>query len=562
VLGLAIALSLFLQYPFLTQTAHDFDAIHLYQPLAKGFLSDGFRFFANEASLQAPPFSYVYQAMFGASLTAIRWANLVLSAATLCLVFRSGWLLHSRLAGLISAIVFATCPLLKEFMVAPLTEGPFIFLSACWFWALCEWFTGRGAAFLAIASVALALAVLTRATLLYWIVIVIAAFAWLTLRTTIERRERARGALLAHVIAIIPPAAFTAKNLAVFGFGFLATGAGNALYEGNHPVTGGYDAPYVGLIADVGQITREPSHLTLPSEKRLMQVARGLVHDADPMSLVELHSKKAAAFLFVTKAVPGASDLRSWRIALMILAAIGFAAIRDRWLRWLLAGAVAYQIASYIPVLYTHRYSVAIDPWLMLAAGVGVASLWSRRRIWEVATVVGAIIVSVGLGRYLVVYMDDPEPNVLGAARMLVWEGAPQRFKFASDNPGIEIPIRNAPLFHPWNANVLLMDVALTPNLGDSGCGQVRFTYRRDNEAPDDQFLVHRLTADGEIHRHQFGMNPIHLNAEGTLHIDINCAKGGNLAIEQIRLYTPLAGIVYAQRYLGLPPPRVLPIEQ
>src|SRR5262249_37441037 len=123
-LGIAVALHVYLQYGFLHDFAHDFDAIHLYQPLAQGLMREGPGFFLQEASLQAPPVTYVYQALLGASLPAVRWANLVLSILSQCLVFRAAWLLHSRIAGLAAAFLFAVCPLLREFIVAPLSEGP------------------------------------------------------------------------------------------------------------------------------------------------------------------------------------------------------------------------------------------------------------------------------------------------------------------------------------------------------------------------------------------------------------------------------------------------------
>ena len=268
---LALVLALGLHYhwlwPYFGDTRNEFDALHLYQPLARELLGAGVSFFGSARSLEAPPFSYGYHALLGASLPAVRWANFVLSGFTLLLLFRSGWLLHSRLAGLVAAFLFAACPLLKPFLVAPLTEAPFIFLNACWFWALAEWLSGGRRAYVVVAGVSLALAVLTRATLFYWIVLLIAVFAWLSWRGRADLRGRARGALVAHLIAILPPVAFIAKNVILFGFGFFATGAGNALYLGNHPVMGGYDAPYLGLVNDVGQVARGESQLTLRSER-------------------------------------------------------------------------------------------------------------------------------------------------------------------------------------------------------------------------------------------------------------------------------------------------------
>ncbi len=562
---LALALVLGLHYywlwPYLGDTRDDFDAVHLYQPLARELLSAGASFFGNSRSLEAPPFSYGYHALLGASLPAVRWANFVLSGFTLCLLFRSGWLLHSRIAGLAAAFLFAASPVLKPFLAAPLTEAPFIFLNACWFWAMAEWLAGGRRAFVVVAGVALALAALTRATIFYWIVLLIAVFAWLSWRGRLDLRSRARGALVAHLIAISPPAAFIAKNVILFGFGFFATGAGNALYLGNHPVTGGYDPLYLGLIYDVGQVARDESQLTLRSERQLMSVARRMIRDEDPLFLARLHAQKLAAFLFVTKAETDALEWRCWRIGLMVLAAIGMVAISNAWLRWLLGGAILYQIAAYVPVLYTHRYSVGIDAWLALGAGVGVAALWARQRPREIAAAAAVALVAIGGGWYAYHRLDQPEPDVFRAARMRVWEGQPRRVQFDADDSRVEIPIRDAPLFHPWNANTLVFEAALSPGSDGKPCGPVRFAYQRAGETTVSAPIERTLKADGEVHRRQFGMDPIHLNVEGTLHLDIQCGKGGSLLIRRIALYTPMAGVAYARRYLGLPQPP-LPIEE
>jgi hypothetical protein len=407
----------------------------------------------------------------------------------------------------------------------------------------------------------LTLAVLTRASLEYWIVIGIVAFGWLAVRRQGVARRRAQGALVAHIIASVAPAAVVAKNFAIFGIAFVASGAGNALYQGNHPVTHGYDAPFVGLVSDLMQITRVPYHLGVEPEKRLMKVARGLIRDSDPESLADLHLHKVAAFLFITKAYPFAPKLRSWRIALLILAGIGFAAIRDPWMRWLLLAFVGYHVASHIPVLYTHRYSVPMDPFLMIAAGVGVAALWSRRRTLEIAAASAVLAAGVGLGVYLTKHMEMPEPNVFAGARFLVWQGEPRRIDFDSDHPVIEIPVRNAPRLTPVNVNVLVLDAALTPGATDDECGAIGITYRRNDRAASETMVRH-LAADGRVHRHQFGALGLELDAEGTLRMELECKHGGSLDIRRIAVYTPVAGVVYAERYLGLKPLARLPIEE
>jgi hypothetical protein len=94
--------------------------------------------------------------------------------------------------------------------------------------------------------------------------------------------------------------------------------------------------------------------------------------------LASIYAQKLAAFLFVTNAEGNALELRLWRIASLVLASSASCGLRDRWLRRLLVGIVAYQVAVHIPVLYNHRYSVgALDLWLTLLAGVAQRSCGS-----------------------------------------------------------------------------------------------------------------------------------------------------------------------------------------
>jgi hypothetical protein len=46
-------------WPYVHRADNDFDAVHLYLPLARQLTDMGPRFFLTEASIQAPPVSYV-----------------------------------------------------------------------------------------------------------------------------------------------------------------------------------------------------------------------------------------------------------------------------------------------------------------------------------------------------------------------------------------------------------------------------------------------------------------------------------------------------------------------
>ncbi|MGZ5079866.1 MAG: ArnT family glycosyltransferase, partial [Usitatibacter sp.] len=383
----ALALHWFLLYPYLARADHDFDAVHMYLPLAQRLLAEGFAFFGTEASIQMPPFSYAWPALFGAKLASVKMANFLLSGATLVLVFRTAWLLHSRAAGVAAAFLFAACPLFRPTLATAISEPPYLLLVTVWIWALAEWFASARRVFIPIAGIAFGLAILTRGTFFYWLLALIAFFAW--------RREK--GALVAHLIALALPLAFIAKNALIFSFPFFATGAGNALYLGTNPVTGGYDPIYVGLIFDVGAIAPGPAPLTLDAEHRLGTVARMLLAETDKGQLAAMWAKKLAAFLFVSNAAEGDVPwLRAWRIATMVLAAVGVMGIASRALRCVVAGSVLYQVAIHVPVLYTMRYSVgAMDLWLVLLAGIGIAPLYVRRSAAAIAVVAGAATAGV-----------------------------------------------------------------------------------------------------------------------------------------------------------------------
>ena len=65
VLAGAIAVNYWLLWPLMLTPGDDFDALHLYLPLARHLTEQGLSFFATEESIMAPPFSYVWQALLG-----------------------------------------------------------------------------------------------------------------------------------------------------------------------------------------------------------------------------------------------------------------------------------------------------------------------------------------------------------------------------------------------------------------------------------------------------------------------------------------------------------------
>ncbi len=533
--------------PFFPNPNYDFDAIHVYLPHARRLIAEGPAFFLAEESIQVPPFSYAWPALLGAELATVKGVNLALSGVVLVLVARTATLWHSRLAGVLAAFAFAATPLLKPFLATAITEPPYLFLMATWIWALSEWRLRGREGYLPIAGIALGLALLTRASLFYALL----AFLPFLLRS--------RPALFAHLLALAFPLAFIAKNALAFGFPFFTTGAGNALYLGTSPLFGGYDPWYVGLIYDVGAITGDQSHLTLKAEALLGGAARILLSELDPGYIATMYAKKLAAFLFVTNAesVGDVVWLRGWRIATLVLSLVGLAALRDRWLRWVVAGVIVYQVAAHIPGLYSHRYSVgALDVWLATLAGVGLAALWQRGRWKERAAVAAVALAGITAGAHFASSAGKPEPDVLAAKNVLVWERRDEKLRFSEPRATLTLEVANAPDFSPWFNHVLLVDSTLTRGTPNEACGLARISYRRNSDGKPSAPLEWRFVPDGKRRVHQLGAEvPLRLGAEGRLAIDMNCAPGSTWEIHRIAVYSARGALALRERLVSSPGP-------
>jgi hypothetical protein len=455
-------------------------------------------------------------------------ANLLLSGATLALVWRTGCLLHSGLAGIAAAALFALCPTTKPFLATALSEPPFFFLVALWFWSLAEFYSSGRRSLLIITAISLGLASITRGSLFYLLPILFIFFA--------IRRERY--VAIAHGAALTIPLLFIAKNLLLFGFAFFATGSGNALYLGNHPVTGGYDPYYLGLVFDTGSITRGPGPLELASERLMAGIARMMIFQADPAWLASLYAHKLAAFVFVSNAAIDGDVLllRSWRILALILSVAGFRAIASPALRWVIALVLAYQLIVHIPVLYTHRYSVgALDLWLALLAGLGIAALVEHRSGGQIGLYALASVAGLTVGWWMYRYGPEPQLEILKTRNSLVWETRGVR-----GVGRLEMTIPPSPLLDPVSNYAIVLDAA-------SGCANVTFSFRREGASEFGRSATHRLDTDGKVHRYQFGVvHPMQLQFPGRLRIETPCI----LEIQRIALHKVDAGSELRERYL------------
>jgi hypothetical protein len=542
--------------PMVSRSHGDFDAIHLYFPLARGLLEHGLAFLADERSVQAPPFSWIYPVLLGVSLPAVKVANALLSGVTLLAVFRSAWLMHSRAAGVVAAMLFALSPTLRPHLATPITEGPYLLLSTVWFWGMAEWLTHGRRGALVLSAVALSLAALTRATMFYGIVLLVAGSAGVAWRVRGPARQQAAQALVAYGVALLPILAFIAKNWLLFGFPFYTTGGANALYLGNNPLTGGYDPNYLGLHFDVGAIARDQSHLTLEADRLLGGAARLIFADKSAAFLAVMHAEKLAAFLFVTGAETDALILRCWRIALFVMAAGALPRKRGETLHWLLFATIAYQVAIHMPVLYVHRYSVdALDGWLAIAAGVGIARWGLDGSPLRLAAASLVAVAGMAWGAQLLLNGPGPMPDVFAVARLRVWQAAELPRILTGAGAHAELPFGNAPWLSPSNNHVLVVDAANTPNAVGGACGPLGVSFMPPGAAAFSPAIRFRIRGDGAERRQQFGTIPLALAREGTLRLQADCPQGASLRVTGLALYAALGASDYRSRFLGEPAP-------
>ena len=170
-------------------------------------------------------------ALSGRSLTAVRFAQVVLSTLSVWLVYQLGTCWFGPRSGLAAAWLCALHPELIAFSHYFWSETLYVFLLLASVTLLARGSEPPGRAAAALAGVALGLAALTRSSLVYFLP---ALIAWLPLvHRTRWRTALARGALAALVaLALIAP--WSARNWAVHGgFVLIDTNGPYNLWRGN-----------------------------------------------------------------------------------------------------------------------------------------------------------------------------------------------------------------------------------------------------------------------------------------------------------------------------------------
>ncbi len=546
-----------------------FDALHTYLPLARAFLEDPAAYFSLPDSVTVAPGAVLYMALWGADPLAIKSANLFFGLLSLVLASDAARRIAGAPAAAFAAWGFALSQMLVSTGATLMGEAPFVFLVVAWLWA-CAYAsqeaphtTARRNAAVALAGLCLAGAALTRGTWLYWLPA--ASLAGVTAALLARGPVRATWIRLTvvHVIALVLVGAFMARQYETFDRPLIATGSGAALYFGSNAILHGYEPPFFGLAHDEFTVTDHQGHLSLEGDRRLSALTRLALAGTPPGTLAEMYVQKLGAFLFFSRAHLGRHVVneRAVRVALLVLALVGFTLGRRRPMVWLLAGAIGYQCAVHIPVMYNPRYSAsALDPVLtvLAAAGLGFLALLTtraRRRGFSAAAAV--IVAGIAFGIWHQRSTSPPMPDISAGPHRLLQAALPAEITVegGSGNP-FEGPatLADGQLTITWQpqsldlSEIALLDLAV-PHL-EGHCSKLWLIYTEPGGASRSTLVrLNGWQAPQHIAR---GMNAVRLpDYRGSLQLQFECAPGTVIGLGQMGLFDVSIGRYYRAQALG-----------
>lgn len=558
-------------------TAILFDSLNVYLPYAHALLTDKLAFFLDMRSMRVAPMAYIYPAIFGADPDAIKIGNVVLSCLTVLIMFRLGSLLHSRPAGFVAAFLYAASPILAEFKPVILTEPPFFFLTSLWFMAVAEIVCGRKS-FVPLAGIACGLMILTRGTYIYFLYATLVITLLMSWKGTLQ--QTGRQLFAAHLLALLFPLVIIIKNWMAFGYPGLATGVGTVLYFGSHPLTQGYEAPYLFLGYDIGAVTHELDNLSIEGDSLLKGVAILMLKQQTLPHLLAVYFQKTFAFIFLTNNILPHTiwNLRSLRIAEAILAVPGLLSLRPYLMRWFLGGALVYQILVHVPVLYNHRYSVgAIEILLILLAAIGLTHLLASnkhqpRSMLKPGSVFIFICLAVGAGELHRRYSQALMPDILSVPHVEVYQWHQSDLATLAGNGivahgngiysnteeswSLDIPMPELALSKNEEYYVYSIKMAAQTNRFGQSCGLGAVYFRAMDESfAEPKSLQFRIESDGKPHYYHFsatyGLSPIFPTKAGFLRIAGHCPRSSQIQLDDIRLSFSRVGQTYRELYLG-----------
>ena len=569
-----------------------FDAEHFYFPMARRLVEVGPAYLLSPDSVRSTPVSYIWPALFGIDAAALHIAHVAVGMALCLLAFDTVRRAFSPWAGAIAAWGIALSPLLRLFVAQPATEAPFLLFTAIWWWGLVAYLQGR-TLFLIPAVIGGSLSILTRQVWLYPVLLLVLL---LTVPWAIRKGQMTTRMLIVHALILAVPAVVVLKNYVVADHAVVATGAGSALYFGQHPFTGGFEPPLIGLNYDEGAVLSvlDVDHKSALGDKVLTAIGVEWLRDRPVLDSIMEMPTRIGRVLFLPNLglAPSAFNNRALRVATICLALIGLVAQRRNPLAVLLAAGLAAQSLQLSFVLYNDRYSVGtLDYGLVLLASVGLVS--SVRRVfatdviaagtpqkprWLRVTSAAANPVavallctaSISLG-YWIQRFTPPEAARLPRDLSLVRALGPQPpllvraadgaegvhdGEFVALNPDMLLRLAILPLHPNANANViwLIRMVAVPPPGRRCRRATIAFVDQStETTGPATQLF---LRDDGLVHDYVIGAHSatsvLFPRGEGELQLQFECGVGTRIRVTDVVFYDSRIPEIYAPRAVDI----------
>ncbi|MGZ5066731.1 MAG: glycosyltransferase family 39 protein [Usitatibacter sp.] len=543
VLGAAMAVAALLLVPRLHGPV-SFDGKAAYLPMARAVLEQGWAYMLKPESLTYAPLSFLYPALLGAREALVRETNIALYCAAIALAFFALKTASGTRAAAIGAFLVALSPTLRPYIADVLTEPPFVFLIAAWILCLAKLDAGGARGWAIAGGAAFALATLVRPATMYFAPLAMLFFAW--------RRRWPLAAM--HAIASVGIGHWVLRNALTFGFPAIAGGAGGALYFGVNPLVDGFDPPYYGMGFDSGLAQDSDSHLSIHADRRLSAIALTELRDTPLGVIARMFLHKLFAFFFVTSADISGEPLawlRTWRIALVVLAAAGAIAHRRSAFAMTIAAFAAYMAAVHVPLLYTHRYSVgALDLPLTILAALGAVALARHAAYAAAALMAGVVATGVGLVQASAAGPLAPHPERI--PNEVMWLASVEREWPVEAGAPIHIDIAKDPGTPIWDLSMLQMDLAASA-VKPGACKALRIRFKRAAEERYEAWRAVRIpiASDGAMHRYTVGSTvPLALDGAGTLELAPECDGVATVRIGSMAVIAPKRERYYRDLYL------------
>ena len=587
--SLAVLASAFSGYVLLAQRVESlpFDAEHFYFPMARRLMEEGPAYLLSPDSVRSTPISYVWPALFGIDVAFLHVAHVVIGMALCLLAFDTVRRVSSPWAGAVAAWALALSPLLKPFIAQPATEAPFLLFTAIWWWGLAPYLRGR-TLFLMPAVIGGSLSILTRQVWFYPLLLLAVSLAALRL---LRKGHTAARLLIAHALILVVPAMFMLKNYAVADHAVVATGAGSALYFGQHPFTGGFEPPLIGLNYDEWTVLSalDVDHKSPLGDKVLTAIGFEWLRDRPILESIAEMPARIGRVLFLPNVglAPTVFNHRALRIATICLALIGLIAQRRNPLVVLLAAGLALQSLQLSVVLFNERYSIGtLDYGLILLASVGLAS--SVRPVFASGAVAPgappkphgpratramavpfavALLCTAGVSLgYWIQRFTPPEAAMLPRNPALVRALGPmpppvmlaadgtqaQDAEAVASSPDTRLRVAIPPLHPNSKANVMwLVRMSVAPPPG-TRCRRatIAFVDRSTGTTTPTQGIF--LSDDGSVHDYVIGghsaTSVLFPRDEGELYLRFECGVGTRIRLQQATLYVSRIPEIYAPR--------------